>query len=314
MAHMIETAFYAKEPAWHGLGHVVAETQSSQDALKLAKLDWLVKPQPIYLKNGTEVPNTWANVRTSDSSILGVTSHRYRIVQNHEAFAFVDELLGSKKERVMFESAGSLAGGRRVWLLAHMPKRLILGDEVIPYLVFANSHDRSMAMTVALTPTRVVCQNTLTLAVKQAQRVMTIKHVGDLKRKKHDAAATLKLATSYMSGLEERAEEMQQRKVTKAMLSQIIEQVFPIDDEDTDRMKDNVSFLRNQFFDVFTSADDLKKFKGDAWGVYNGFADFVTHLTPVRETAKFKERHFASFIDGNKLLETAERAIMQAVA
>ena len=104
-------------------------------------------------------------------------------------------------------------------------------------------------------------------------------------------------------------------KISKKMLNDIIEMVFPIDeDKDSDRVKNNVSELRNQFTDVLTSADDLKKFKGDAWGVYNAFADFATHIRPLRQTKTFQESLFNSFIDGNKILARAQNAIEKIAA
>jgi hypothetical protein len=94
MAHMIETAFYAKTPAWHGLGTVVSETQNSLEALKLAQLDWDVVPEPIYLKGMKEpIEERVANVRSTDRKVLGVVSDHYKILQNREAFSFIDDLL-----------------------------------------------------------------------------------------------------------------------------------------------------------------------------------------------------------------------------
>lgn len=311
MAHMVESAFYAKEPAWHGLGVVVEGTLSSGDALVTSGLDWEVVPEPIYLKDGIEVPNKIANVRATDRKVLGVVSDRYKLVQNREAFAFVDDLLENDLEPVRFESAGSLAEGRRIWLLAHMPARMILGDEIIPYIVFANSHDGSMAITAAMTPTRVVCQNTLTLAIKKAPRSWSICHKGDIQGKQKQAAETLRLSVKYMDSLEKTAEEYQQKKLTPATMSDIMAIMFPEDPDASNRENGNILDQKKQFLDIYAKAlvTDLAQFKGDAWGLYNGFADYATHAKPMRETKNFKESRFASFIDGNKILEKAQKAI-----
>ncbi len=214
----VETAMYNKVPAWHGLGTVVSEAPTSADALHLAGLDWNVLPEKVYLKDGTEVPETVANIRDTDRSILGIVSDHYKIVQNVDAFSFVDALLENEVQKVTFESAGSLNHGKRVWILAHMPSRLILGDEIVPYLVFTNSHDGSSAVMTAMTPIRVVCQNTLNIALQQAKRTWSIRHMGNIEGKKKDAAMTLGLAVSYMDKLEITAEEYQQKKVSKEML------------------------------------------------------------------------------------------------
>ncbi len=307
MSANVETCFLFKEPAWHGLGTIVKEAPTSADALRLAQLDWDVMPEPIFLKDGTELQETVANIRSSDHSVLGVVSDHYKIVQNREAFAFVDDLL---EEKVTFESAGALNHGKRIWLLAHLPKQKILGDDIVPYLVFTNSHDGSQAITAALTPTRVVCQNTLTLALRTAKRSWSIRHMGDMEGKKKDAAITLGLAAKYMSEMNVTAEEYQQKKITKKMLNEIIDMVFPIDEkEDSDRVKNNVSELRNQFMNIYSEAKDIKKFEGTAWGVYNAFGDFASHIKPLRETKTYREKLFTSFIDGNKLLKVAQEAI-----
>ena len=100
-------------------------------------------------------------MRDKDRKVLGVVSDRYKIVQNEEAFAFTDTLLG---EGVRYETAGSLQGGKKVWMLAHLPHEYIIsGERISPYLVFFNSHDGSGAIKAAITPIRVVCQNTLNL-------------------------------------------------------------------------------------------------------------------------------------------------------
>jgi phage/plasmid-like protein (TIGR03299 family) len=318
MAHMVETAFYAKEPAWHGLGTVVSETQTSIDALRLAGLDWDVQKRDLfYDSNGLKkIEDRVANVRLSDGKLLGIVSDHYKILQNREAFSFIDELLDNQIEPVKFEAAGSLDNGKRVWMLAHMKPKMILGDEIIPYLVFTNSHDGSQAITAALTPTRVVCQNTLNLALKEAKRSWSIKHMGDVKGKQKDAAMTLKLSVSYMDNMEIMAEQYQQKKVTKERMIEIMNIIFPDDPEATMRARGNILDQKQQFLDVYAQGlvSDLKKFKGDAWGLYNGFADYASHIKPLRKTESFKESLFESFIDGNKLLAKAQKAIEEVCA
>jgi phage/plasmid-like protein (TIGR03299 family) len=318
MAHMVETAFYAKEPAWHGLGTVVSETQTSIDALRLAGLDWDVQKRDLfYDSNGLKkIEDRVANVRLSDGKLLGIVSDHYKILQNREAFSFIDELLDNQIEPVKFEAAGSLDNGKRVWMLAHMKPKMILGDEIIPYLVFTNSHDGSQAITAALTPTRVVCQNTLNLALKEAKRSWSIKHMGDVKGKQKDAAMTLKLSVSYMDNMEIMAEQYQQKKVTKERMIEIMNIIFPDDPEATMRARGNILDQKQQFLDVYAQGlvSDLKKFKGDAWGLYNGFADYASHIKPLRKTDSFQESLFSSFIDGNKLLAKAQKAIEEVCA
>lgn len=163
MAANVESMFCVRETPWHGLGTNVQEAQKSEDALIMSGLDWKVVQESIYTPQDELIEGYKANVRNIDRKVLGVVTDRYKVIQNEEAFAFTDELLG---EGVRYETAGSLQGGKRVWLLAHMPHEYIIsGERISPYLLFSNIHDGSGAIKVALTPIRVVCQNTLNLAL-----------------------------------------------------------------------------------------------------------------------------------------------------
>lgn len=207
MSANVETMFYAGVKPWHQLGVKVDEALSSQQAIKMAGLDWTVDAQPIQVVGGQVIDGMKANVRSSDHKVLGVVSDRYKIVQNADAFAFTDILLG---EGVKYETAGSLSSGKRVWLLAKMETSKVCGDDVDPYLVFTNSHDGSGAVKVAVTPIRVVCQNTLTLALSTAKRTWSTKHCGDIQGKMDDARNTLGFAASYMENLKEEADKLTQ--------------------------------------------------------------------------------------------------------
>ena len=167
MAANVESMFYVREVPWHGLGTMVQEAPTSADALRLAGLDWEVKQRSIQVCGGAKIENFKANVRSTDGKVLGVVSDRYQIVQNTEAFSFTDELVGGD---VRYETAGSLQDGRKIWLLAKMPTRKVIDDEVEPYLCFSNTHDGSGAIRVCMTPIRVVCNNTLNLALNTARR------------------------------------------------------------------------------------------------------------------------------------------------
>jgi phage/plasmid-like protein (TIGR03299 family) len=137
IAANVESMFYVRVAPWHGLGVCVEEALTSRDALEKSGLDWTVAQRSIMTSNYNPIPSYKANIRETDNRILGVVTDRYKIVQNHEAFAFVDGLLG---EGVRFETAGSLNEGRKVWMLAKLPDRYTLGgEEIEPYLIFSNS-------------------------------------------------------------------------------------------------------------------------------------------------------------------------------
>jgi len=308
MAANVETMFSVRETPWHGLGTVVQDAPTSEDALRLAGLDWDVIPTPV-MANNQIIPGYLANVRSSDNSVLGITSQKYKIVQNKEAFAFVDELL---MHDVKFETAGSLENGKRVWMLAHLPPENILGDEVVPYLVFTNGHDGKNAVTLTQCVNRVVCQNTLAAALKEGRRQYTFRHIGNLESKVLEAQIALDLTHKYMNGLRSFAEEMVAKKISRQKLEDIINQVFPLDEEASDRIKNNVILMRDSFKEIYKNTPDTQNFNGTAWGIFNAFADMATHIQPLRKTENFQEKRFSSFIDGNKLLLSAQEALIAA--
>lgn len=134
MAANVETMFYTREKPWHGLGVKVENAPTSKEALIMAGLDWQVVQKPIMTEEGQIIDGYKVNIRDMDQKVLGVVSNRYKVVQNEDAFAFTDALLG---EGVTYETAGSLADGKRTWMLAVLPhKYIIAGDEITPYLVF----------------------------------------------------------------------------------------------------------------------------------------------------------------------------------
>lgn len=298
---MVESGMYTGSvPPWVNLGTKVENAQSSKEAIKLAGLDWKVNPQPLFLDDGTEVEGVKANVRSSDNSVLGVVTNRYKIVQNEDAFAFTDMLLG---EGVKYETAGSLSNGKRVWMLAKMDTADILGDKVEPYLVFTNSHDGKGAVKVAMTPIRVVCQNTLTLALSQATRTWSTKHSGDIAAKLDDARNTLSLAKKYMENLQKEADEMSQIVITHPMLMEYLNKMFLAKKGATERQKANLVRQRETFENIYNNKDDIKKFNGTGWGLINAVGDFIAHTSPMRMTSTYQENNFMNIVDGNSLME-----------
>ena len=221
MAANVESLFSVREKPWHGLGTIVMEAPVSAEALRLAGLDWKVVQEPVYTGNNELVEGYKANIRSTDRRVLGVVSDRYKVVQNVEAFNFTDELLGAG---VRYETAGSLQEGRKVWLLARLPREYIIaGERISPYLVFSNTHDGSGSVKVAVTPVRVCCNNTLNLALSTASRSFSMMHTGNIQGKIQEAKETLFMAEKYMDCLGMEFEQLRRQKVTDAQIREYVE-------------------------------------------------------------------------------------------
>ncbi|MCL2285233.1 MAG: DUF945 domain-containing protein, partial [Firmicutes bacterium] len=255
MPAAVESMFYVRVAPWHGLGTCVETALTSGDALRESGLDWNVFQRPILTDNQVPIPGYKANIRDTDNRILGVVTDRYKIVQNHEAFAFVDALLG---EGVRFETAGSLHEGRKVWMLAKLPNEYSLGgEEIAPYLVFSNSHDGNSSIRVAMTPIRVVCQNTLNLALGNAKRSWSTVHIGNLAHKMDEAHNTLQLAARYMDNLGDEFNRLSRITLPDTRVMEYIEMLLPMNEDPTDIHKRNIEQIREDLKVRYFDAPDL---------------------------------------------------------
>lgn len=310
MSANVETMFYTREKPWHGLGTKVEDAPTSVDALRLAGLDWDVMQEPIFTETGDVIAGYKANIRDRDRKILGVVSDRYKIIQNREAFAFTDTLLGCG---VRYETAGSLQEGKRVWLLARLPREYIIaGEQILPYLVFSNSHDGSGAVRVALTPIRVVCNNTLNLALATASRSWSMIHKGNVKDKMQEAKNTLFMAEAYMESLGEEFERLRGMKVTDSQVAEYVERLLPLEKDATETREKNTLKLREDILHRYYDAPDLRGVGNNAYRFINAVSDFATHVQPLRRTANYNENLFARTMDGNPMIDRAYQLVKAA--
>lgn len=310
MAAMVETMFYTRQKPWHGLGVRVMEAPTSKSALVLSGLNWKVVQEDIYTDSGNKVDGFKANVRDVSDRILGVVSDRYKVVQNTEAFAFTDALLG---EGVRYETAGSIQEGRKVWLLAHLPHEYIIaGERVSPYLLFSNTHDGSGAITVAVTPIRVVCNNTLNLALKTAKRSWSAIHTVNIATKMEEAKNTLFMANTYMDELGKEFEKLRKIKLSDRDVAEYIELLLPVDDDASSVQKKNISKLREDLKIRYYDAPDLKEVGNNAYRFINAVSDFATHAEPLRRTENYREQVFHKTVNGNPLIDKAYKMMIAA--
>lgn len=307
MAANVETMFSVREKPWHGLGTIVQEAPTSKEALTLAGLDWNVRQEPIIYKE--QDSGYFMNIRSTDDKVLGVVGGRYKPVQNVDAFDFVDGLIG---EGVTYETAGSLSTGKRIWLLAKMPDVKILDDVVEPYMCLTNSHDGFGSLKVCMTPVRVVCQNTLNLALNSAKRSWNGRHTGSIENKMAAAKETLGLAKTYMKSLSKEAEDLYKIKVAPKDFIEMSEKMFPITKDMSQRKEESQILLREQLRHAW-EMDDLGNIKGTGWGFMNAVADMSTHKPPTRKTGNYQENAFMYVIDAPTILDAAMKLISERV-
>ena len=306
----VETMFYVREKPWHGLGTLVAEAPASADALICAGLDWRVEQKDVYTGDGSLIPGYKVNLRSTDNAALGIVSDRYKVVQNEDAFQFTDDLLG---EGVTYETAGALQGGKKVWILAKMPQRyFIAGDEITPYLVVMNAHDGSSGIKVAMTPIRVVCQNTLNLALNRAKRIWTTKHTENVMSRVHEARETLQLAEAYMGELGRGIDALSQIRLTDKKVMEFMQEFFPVTEDMPDVQKKNNLRLLNDLKQRYFDAPDLSHVGRNGYRFVNAVSDFATHADPIRKTKNYNENLFLRTVEGNPMIDKAYKMVLAA--
>ena len=193
-----------------------------------------------------------------------------------------------------------------------MPDVKILDDVVEPYMCLTNSHDGFGSLKVCMTPVRVVCQNTLNLALGSAKRSWNGRHTGSIQSKMDAAKETLGLAKTYMESLAEEAEELYKIKIAPKDFIKLSEQMFPITDGMTQRKEDAQMLLREQLKHAW-EMDDLGNIKGTGWGFMNAVADMSTHKPPARKTDNYQENAFMYVIDAPVILDTAMKLMLERV-
>lgn len=290
MAHEIDMStgraavFVTGEPAWHRLGVNVAAAQTSDEAIKLAGLDWTVEAKPLAaaIDGGQWAPvfDRVANVRTDTNSVLGIVGHTYRVFQNREAFDFMDTLVGEKL--AMFETAGSLKGGRRVWMLARIPGEYRAGsDDVIkPYVLLTNTHDGTQTLRMIPTTVRVVCANTLNLALGRAGgEGLSIWHTESLSLRIEAARNNLGIITKRMAQFGDELVRLADRQLAGNDLGNYFRSAFNIGDGELSKHHRKIMDQLWSNFD--NDRNTLPGIRHTVWAAYNAVSEYIDHQSRV---------------------------------
>jgi phage/plasmid-like protein (TIGR03299 family) len=198
--------FSTKEKAWHNLGQVIQDYPTSAEAIKHAGLDYEVEKRKLFTSSlqdiRIEVPNFFSTVRTDNDTVLGVVGKDYQIVQNRDAFSFFDNIVGG--DGMLYETAGALGNGERIFITAKLPDYIRVGNDdlIEKYLFLTTSHDGSGSITAAFTPIRIVCANTLNAALRNQTNTVRIRHTSNAKQRLEQAHKVLGISDRLALQLE----------------------------------------------------------------------------------------------------------------
>jgi len=299
-------AMYANAPAWHRLGTIFKpgqqEAPTSAQAIKLSHLDWTVELEEMKgVTTGSNYERFRGTYRSDTKGGLGVVGKQYTILQNQEAFNFLDSLISEQDMR--YEAAFALKGGREVCLLARMPSidTIAEGDSHLRYVFFKNTHDGSGAIGCYPTGVRTVCANTVRLAEQLAGNLQyTIRHSGDMHYKLEVAKQYLSQFDKAFDLFREQGRELVNRKFDKDELEEYLEELFP----SPDAKKKRAVTIRHKKLERIAAnhSNQLSSAKGTWWGLFNSVTQYLDHQGQMRgqnERAKHENR-FQSVVMGDK--------------
>lgn len=283
-------------------GTDVSSANSVEDAIRMADMAWEVVQTPALIRltdgNILETPMK-VNVRSDNNAFLGVVSDRYQTIQNREAFSFLSYLSDFR-----FISAGIVSGGKTIWMCVEVPDFSVLGDNMRMFLVFSATHDGKGAIRAAITPVRPACSNTLNLAFRKAVRSFSLLHKGDVIGKISMVGSIMEHESNYREVFQLESERLASIRLNNVMVNNLLETLFPMPQEVTNRKKDIIESQRNGVITAY-NADDLGNFRGTAYGFLQAVSDFAYHAEPARMTATYRENQMKSVIKGNGLLDRA---------
>lgn len=281
---------------WHGLGQVVNGLMTSEEVLKLANLNWNVSVRPLSFSgndgNLIEVPGTFATVRDDIEYPLGVVKSRYTPLQNKDAFSFFDTLISEKE--AFYETGGSLQNGSKVWILARLPKDIVVlnQDRTETYALIYTSHDGTARCKIKLVNTRVVCANTVAMALSEKGREIAISHTPNIVEKVRQAHETLGLVNKMQLELQEAYENFAKKEINQGQTLKYLNDCFQLNVED---QNDFEKLTELQQLVEIGRGTDLKGVRGSLWGAFNAVTEYTSHNVNYRsEENKMNSQVFGS--------------------
>lgn len=319
--------FYVGKPPWHGLGTMLENPPTSEEAIRAAGLDWEVAKFPLFASFGEEETfrrevNRKAlmpldRINSPLCPVFGVVGDHYGIVQNTEAFNFFDPIVSGGL--ATYETAGALGEGERVWILARLAGSMLVarGDAVDKYLLLANSHTGMASVQIKLTPVRVVCNNTLTMALSFGHS-LKIPHFPDVKQRLAYAGKLIAGILKNYEVVESSFKEMAKVRMSPGRFEAYLNQVMPLPglpEKPSPALlarKEKIEAYRRVCSDFFAEGheNDPPGVRHTLWTAYNTITFFADHVVSVprgMDIAGFYERDALNDADRGTLEKRLKR-------
>lgn len=328
MAHELEifgdgTASFvsAREHAWHRLGVTLPDSFDALTAMEYARLGgWNVRKEPLTATVITaegvttvRIPDHYASIRDSPETglpeALGVVGETYEHIQNEDNAETLDAITGESGAH--FETAGSLKGGRQVFLTMKLPQTMLIGgrDRVDLYLCALNSHNGSTANRYIVTPVRVVCANTQTAAISGAVSSFSIRHTSGSKARIAEARRALGLTFKFAEKFQAEADRMIEAELTRSEFAAIVAQLWPVAEGASARSKTNAGNRARELSALFNDADTNAAIRGTRWAGYQAVTEWADHFAPAgRGSRDATTARAARVVAGGPVAEVKARA------
>lgn len=305
--------FSVNEKAWHGLGQIVSDYPTSKQALQFAGLDYIVEKRPLFTYDRENnkadtgiktpeitIPEYYATVRSDNDAVLGVVGKDYEIVQNTNAFSFFDAIVGGD-EGIMYETAGALGKGERIFITAKLPGYIRIGnnDLIEKYLFLSTSHDGYGSITAAFTPIRIVCANTLNAAMHNHSNAVKIRHTNGAKDRLEQAHKLMGISNQFAESIEEVFNRWSKVRITDKQVRKLIMQALIPNKEslmalEQGRFDECSTYFQNMCENAYayTMSNETQQMEttaGTLFGAYNGVTGYFQNVRKYKDqTAKLK--------------------------
>jgi phage/plasmid-like protein (TIGR03299 family) len=303
-----------KEKAWHGLGQIITDYPTSAEAIKYAGLDYTVEKRPLFTYDHENqhgdpetdiiipeivVPNYFTTVRTDTEQVLGVVGKDYEVVQNVNAFGFFDSIVGG--DGVLYETAGALGNGERIFITAKLPDYIRVGkdDLIEQYLLLTTSHDGYGSITAAFTPVRVVCQNTLNAALHHHSNGIKIRHTSSANDRLKEAHKLMGISSRLADELEEVFNLWSRVRITDAEVKKLVQRAMAPNKEvlqnllngKDEALSTNFNNMVSSVMEYALTSDtqQVETAKGTLFGAYNAVTGYFQNIRNYKDDeSKFK--------------------------
>jgi len=322
----IEAAFAGQVP-WHGLGMQTQQRMAPMEALTLAGIDWEVKKFPTFFQSGpdnrlTQVPENFATVRTDTMEPLGSVGPLYTVLQNREQAEFIEALVG---KGAVVECVGALFGGKRIFWTVKSPADMIVKDDryedrVKKYLILYNSHDGSGSFRAFWNPVRVVCNNTLKIALGNTSDGVCIRHTRSIKARMSEAERLLGMAKQFYENAQITFDAMAAKELDRRDFTQYLDAVFGSEVDEEGKPVKKVQEIKSEVAaNLEAEQHATGKQNVTLWDAWNAITFKTSHAMSSRKTRRLQkdgERKFDSvlFGAGDKLRKKSFTAALSVLS